>query len=264
MNREIYQQQYDFELEQRNSIASSTNTPVVSLTIIGGALSSMILTFTYDIALVSIGFLIFVSLSILSAGTALTFIFRSVIGYSYEKIPSPIALSEHYENLRQWHQNNGGDQETVIQETEKDFNTYFEKQLSKAADHNGRNNIQRGNFIHDSTVAIAFSLAFMFVGSFFFIYAKLNYEDDAHKVEIINPVILSSEELIMAETEKSNNGDNSGSSSTQTPAAAPPQSAKPNKPSGPPNVVFKGSVDIGAIRDKNTEVFDGTNKKLNE
>ena len=48
MEQEIYQKQYDFELEQRNSIASAANVPIVALTILGGALSTMIVDFQYS------------------------------------------------------------------------------------------------------------------------------------------------------------------------------------------------------------------------
>ncbi|EKD98434.1 MAG: hypothetical protein ACD_23C00433G0001 [uncultured bacterium] len=244
MDRELYQRQYDFELEQRNSIASSTNTPVVSITIIGGALSSMILAFPYTKEIITFGFILCALLSAISSIVALVYIFKSIIGYSYQKIPSFAALVEYFEKLKNWHRKNGADAEQITQESKKDFYAYFEARLSEAADHNGNNNLRRGNYIHDSTVAIGFALAFMGMCSLFFIYAKSNGVENTHRVEVVNPITLTSEVRNMADNENSGNSGNSESQSAvpaQQPAA--PAQTTQSKPSGPPNVVFKGSVD---------------------
>jgi len=254
MNREIYQKQYDFELEQRNAIASSTNTPVVSITVIGGALASMVVAFPYSREAITFGFLAFAMLSAISAVVALVYIFRSVIGYSYQKIPSPVALTAHFEELKNWHRNNGTSQDQIIAESKKDFDTYFEARLSEASEHNGNNNLRRGNYIHDSTVAIAIALAFMVLCSPFFIYVKSNSKENTHKVEVVNPITLNSEVVNMAGNDNSGNSGDTGSQSTapnQQPATttqqpcAPAQTTQP-KPSGPPNIVFKGSVSTTA------------------
>jgi len=86
----------------------------------------------------------------------------------------------------------------------------------------------------------------MVLSSPFFIYAKSNGDSDTHKIEIVKPVTLTSEVEKMAESDNSSNGGNSGSSGTQstTPAQQPAAPAQTqSKPSGPPNITFKGSVD---------------------
>ena len=244
MDREIYQKQYDFELEQRNVIASSTNTPVVSITVIGGALSSMVMTYPYSNNFHSYAFLLFVAFSSLSAIVALFYIFKSVIGYSYQKIPSPVALSEHYKELVKWHKENGTDETLITQESKKDFEEYFENRLSGAAENNGNNNLKRGNYIHDATVSIAIAAAFMVVSTPFFLYSKANGENNIHKIEVVNPITLNGEALNMTENKNSaGSGGDSGTPNT-TPAQQPaaPAPTQP-KPTGPPNVTFKGGVD---------------------
>lgn len=254
MNSDIYQKQYDFELEQRNAIASSTNMPIVSITVIGSALSSMVLAFSYSHEFVTYSFLTFVTLSGISTIISLVYIFKSVIGYSYQKIPSTVELSAHYQDLLKWHKENRTEREHIVQESKKDFDEYFEARLSEAAENNGNNNIKRGNYIHDSTVSIAFALAFMVLSSPFFIYVKSTHDSVTHKIEVVNPVTLTSEVTKMAENDNSSTNGGSGNQSAtpaQEPATPAPTQAKP---SGPPNTTFKGSVDTSEGKTMDTPV----------
>lgn len=242
MDREIYQKQYDFELEQRNAIASSTNTPVVSITVIGGALSSMVLSFHYSNGLITYGFIAFVMLSGISSIAALVYIFKSIIGYTYQKIPTPADLYKHYNELVKWHKKNGTKEAQVMNEVKKDFNKYLESRLSEAAENNGNNNIKRGNYIHDATVSIAIALAFLVVAAPFYIYSKAATSANIYKIEVVKPVTLTSEVSKMAEKNSSSNSagtETHGSAPAQQPTA-PAQTQQ--KPSGPPNTTFKGGV----------------------
>ena len=244
MERDIYHKQYDFELEQRNFIASSTNTTAVSITVIGSALSSLLLAFPYSNGAVTLSFIALSALSAISTTISLIYIFRSVIGYSYQKIPSSAALTAYFEELKNWYKNSGTPQEHIDTKSKIDFYKYLEIRLFEAADRNGINNIRRGNFIHDSTVAIACALAFMGLCAPLLIYAKFNSAEIAHKVELVN---LRDKTNNMTENNNSRNG---GSSSTQNSVQAqqPAAPAQTNqaKPAGPPNIVFKGSVDFAS------------------
>lgn len=248
MDKTVFQKQYDFELEQRNAIASSTNTPVVSITVIGSALSSMVLTFPYSTDIVTSIFLALVVFAAVASIVALIFIFKSIIGYTYEKIPTASALAAHHEALNKWHFENGTELVHIASEVENDFDVYLESRLSEASERNGNNNIRRGNYIHDATVSIAVALAFMVLCAPFFIYAKSINKESSYRVEIVKPISLR-ELNKMAEIENgSNSGSPSASSTPQQPAASPvqkpavPAQTTQPKPSGPPNLVFKGSV----------------------
>ena len=136
MDREIYQKQYDFELEQRNTIASSTNIPVVSITVVGGALSSMVLSFPYSNEISTYGFITFVALSGIFSIVALIYIFKSLIGYAYQKIPSPASLSDYHKGLIAWHNDNRTEETQILDEANKEFNEYLETRLSEASENN--------------------------------------------------------------------------------------------------------------------------------
>lgn len=270
MDRTVYQQQYDFELEQRNVITSSTNTPVVSITVIGSALSSMVLTFPYKNNVITSFFLAFVALALISSIVALVQIFKSVIGYSYQKIPSASALSTHHRALYKWHEQNGTALVHLDSEVEKDFDEFLKSRLSEASDHNGGNNIKRGNYIHNATVSIAIALGFMVLCSPFFIYAKSTNEANPYQVKIVQPISLISEVKNMAQNENgSDSGAQTTSSTSSKPAAPAQQPVAPAqttqaKPAGPPNVVFKGSVStVGKIMNTPTDrtISQTENKK---
>jgi len=242
MEREIYQKQYDFELEQRNSIASASNIPVVALTIVGGALSTMIIDFKYLWCMATYVFISLSFLALLTIVISMIFLFRSFIGYSYQKIPSAPALTKYYSDLKSWHQQNCSNGEDSINLAKIDFDEYFNERLSEAVENNGTNNLKRRNFLHDATLWVAIALALLILAAPFYVYQKINHEDTIHQIEIVKPINLVKEELKMS-------NENSGNSTTQqaapanTPAAAPASA----KPSGPPNVVFKGSVEFGNV-----------------
>lgn len=240
MNREIFQKQYDFELEQRNGIASATNTPIVALTVLGGALAAVVTGFKYSNEPVSYLFLMFVLLAIIGMLISSYKLVRTFLGYSYKKIPPAKQLRQHLEDLKTWHNTNGsGDNEAIV-----DFDQYFDERLSEAAEHNSANNIERGNYLHDATLFVVIAFIFLFCASPFYIYERVTSKDKVYQVNLIDKT-LKKEEKEMAE----NKSGSSNKGQQVTPSAAPLQtpSAAP-KPSGPQNVVFKGNTDGGKTR----------------
>ncbi len=81
MNRDIFQKQYDFELDQRNGIASATNIPIAALTVVGGALATLVINFNYSNELISYFFLFFVLLTIISMVISVYKTVRTFLGY---------------------------------------------------------------------------------------------------------------------------------------------------------------------------------------
>ncbi|MEZ6933643.1 hypothetical protein [Aeromonas sp. S19(2024)] len=237
MNREVFQKQYDFELEQRNGIASATNTPIVALTILGGALSAVTTEFKYSNEPVTYLFLLFVTLAIGSMLISVYKLVRTLLGYSYQKIPPAKQLRKHLDNLKKWHNENGSSEDGAV----TDFDEYFDEKLSEAAEHNSTNNIKRGNYLHDATLFVVVSFVFLFCASPFYIYEQVTSENMVYQVNLIDN-ISNKEEEIMANNDSgsSNQGQQAAPRATpsQTPSAAP-------KPTGPQNVVFKGNTDGG-------------------
>ena len=111
MDMEIYRKQYDFEMEQRNGIASATNIPIVALTIIGGALSSVVIGYKFSNTLSSNVFLLTTSLSALCILWTVYYVARSFIGYVYQKIPPSKQLTAYYVELKGWHIASGNTEE---------------------------------------------------------------------------------------------------------------------------------------------------------
>ena len=256
MDRELYQKQYDFELEQRNSIASSTNIPIVSITVIGGALSTMVLSFPYSGGFGTIGFVVAAMLSVAAILIALFFVLRSLIGYTYAKIPSPTALAEHFRDLETWHRNNGETEEKASSLAKVDFSAYLDQRLAEASEKNSQNNIRRGNFVHDATVLVSAALAFLVVAAPMYVQAKASQTDTIYRVEMVNPITIIRGVETMAE--KDTGGGNTGAQPTQAEqkTAAPIQTQP--KPAGPPNTEFRSSVEsvgrtLDSIRNGSSE-----------
>lgn len=241
MDRKLYQKQYDFELEQRNTIASSTNIPIVSITVIGGALSTMVLSFPYSGDLKSMAFIGTIILSVIAVLTSLVLVLRSLIGYTYQKIPSPNALADHHRKLEAWHRENGEQESVISEKADKDFSEYLDQKLAEAAENNSVNNIRRGSLIHDSAVAIAVALGFLVVAAPVYIRAKVSHADKIQQVRIIEPISVIPGGQSMAENE--NGTDNpSGQPAQPEQKPAQPIETKP-KPSGPLNTEFRSGTD---------------------
>tara|TARA_Y100001951_G_C11264217_1_gene254453 strand:- start:418 stop:1170 length:753 start_codon:yes stop_codon:yes gene_type:complete len=244
LNRDVFQKQYDFELEQRNGIASATNTPIVALTILGGALAAVITGFKYSKEPVTYLFLLFALLAIGSMLISVYKLVKTFLGYSYQKIPPAKQLREHLENLKNWHNTNeSSDDKAII-----DFAEYFDERLSEAAEHNSANNIKRGNYLHDATLFVVVAFVFLFCASPFYIYERVISEDKVYQVNLIDNTSKKEEED-MADNDSggSNQGQQAAPSTapSQTPSAAP-------KPAGPPNVVFKGNTEGGKTSASNS------------
>lgn len=230
MEREIFQKQYDFEMAQKDALSSTVNIPIVSITVIGGALSSMLLSFPYAKSYVTYFFLIGIVLCVAFSSYALILVFKSLVGYWHQKIPPSSTLYSYHKNLLNWHLQQGASEEDAAKNTQEEFAEYFNRKLSEASDHNSANNLKRSAYIHDATFNAAISLVFLAVSAFFFVYAKATESAQAYKIEVVNPIKFEREENKMT---TSNSGSNTPSSAPAAPAP---------KPAEPPNVVFKGNV----------------------
>ena len=138
MNRDIFQKQYDFELEQRNSLASATNIPIVSLTVLGGALTATVIGFKYSNNALTYIFVGLIILAVVSMLVSLYKVFRIFLGYSYQKIPTANQLKVHFIELKNWHKSQGCPEDEYHKSASADFDEYFDERLSEAAEHNSQ------------------------------------------------------------------------------------------------------------------------------
>ena len=231
MNNDIYQKQYDFELEQRNKFASAINIPVVTLTVIGSALSTMVVGFKYNNNLLGHAFILLSIASVTVMFVALYYAMRSFHGYSYQKIPPAKDMKVFYSNLFNWYSEKHEDEKIIKKLTESDFNDYFIERLSEAAEHNASNNIQRGNYLHSTTKYVVVSFLCIALTAPIYVINNVKNSTDINKVTIVNHQQLKSGINIMT--------------TKPSPKAPDTSSAKPisAKPTGPQNVTFRDNSD---------------------
>jgi hypothetical protein len=238
MDSGIFQKQYDFEMTRKNTLSSSLNIPIVALTVLGGAASSMILKYEYSYNISTYIFIAVVSISICFSAYALILAFKSQVGYWHHKIPSSGTLSNYYKDLITWYVAEGSSEEEARVQAESDFDDYLNRKLSEASDANGENNLKRGAYLNEANVKIAIALLFLALSSPFFIYANLTKNESPSKIEIVNPIHLKSEETTMPPEEN----ENSNSSNSNTTSGTQPQPAE--KPAEPSNVLFKDNSQV--------------------
>jgi len=235
MDIEIYRKQYDFEMEQRNGLASAINIPIVALTIVGGALSSLLLKFKFTDSWFSH---LFLSSSV--ACTALIvvsvyYLSKSFIGYVYDKIAPSSYLADYYQQLYDWNLSQNSDQNESKRQTDIDFENYMKKSLSEASEANGNNNLKRGNYLHGATATAVLAFIFLMVSSAFYVYQKANSKEPIHQVQIAGVELTNCEENNMTEENKT---------TTSTPKQSSQDALPSKKPEGPGNWQFRGNFEL--------------------
>ncbi|HOX69129.1 MAG TPA: hypothetical protein PKV56_14815 [Burkholderiaceae bacterium] len=241
MQSDLYRKQYDFELEQRNSIASATNIPLVAITVVAGAVSAVLLEYRYEQCLTTWAFAISISAALASVCFSVFSIFRSFWNYEYKKLPSSALLKKFQGDLLKWHIENGTNEAEAKKYADDDFLDYLTDRLADATDWNGQNNIVRGNYLHRATAAIALGVAFLLPAALLYAYSKATAEEEIHQVHLIGPSTTAPEEINMSSTKPPASSHQPASAPAPAPASAPVPSAKPL---GPPNTLFKGNTDL--------------------
>jgi hypothetical protein len=234
MNTDIYFRQYDFELEQRNSMTSATNLPVVAITVVASAMSITLLDFRFSSSWLSWTFGGLITCVVAALSASVFYVFRSFYNYEWRKLPPAEQLRQHKLELHAWYISNGSTKAEATASAEDDFAEFLSARVAEAADWNGQNNIVRGNYLHRATAAVAFGVAFFVPAAMIYAHNKATTDDKVHQVQLINPVQITHQEETMSNKQATSPAQ---PASAPAPASAPVPSAKP---SGPPNVSFKG------------------------
>lgn len=242
MDNELFRKQYDFELEQRNSLASAANIPIMAITILASAISAILIDYKYNGNYFDIVFFIFVAIVLFFIFRAFLFVFRSFWNYDYKKLPSLSLMNNHYYELIKWHENAGFKLDDAKKLAYADFSEYINERLSDASDWNSQNNIARGNYLHVANLAVAIGVAILIPTGLMYVYNKLSSDEDIYQVKVLNFPIQNYQEKKM-----------SSSSSNNKPVAPAATPTPTTKPSGPPNVVFKSNSDMPKPTASNTK-----------
>lgn len=248
MDRDIIRQQYDFEMEQRNVIASTTNIPIVAITVLSSALSVVIIDFQYRESIQTYIFLSLAIATVISIVFGISFIFKSFWNYEYQKIPKSGALKNHYKELLAWHENNGFHADKAKSNADTDFQDYISEKLSEASDWNSQNNIIRGNYIHRATASIAFAIVFLIPSGALYAYNKAQSPEKVYQVNLTqNPpsnLNCQAQVIKMATTPSNPSVTPAPSPSSPTITPIPVAPTTNTKPVGPSNEMFKSTTDL--------------------
>jgi hypothetical protein len=196
VEKSIYQDLYEFETEQRSHLASTVNVPIVASTAIGSAAVTMALSYPYESSVRSSCFDLSLALTALSLGLAVFFVFRSLIGYEYERLPSALKLRAIYPAMRQAHLDiMGSNKEAEATATAKlEFADALEQRYSEAADVNRANNQNRSRFIYSANVTLAVGTVLLASASAFYLYARITMPKEVHQVRIVGEVQMSEQQ----------------------------------------------------------------------
>lgn len=243
MHRELFQKQYDFELDQRNALISAVNVPIVAITVLTSAASAALLDFPYQLDVKSWVFLLLCLLGFAALLFAVYSGFRSFWGYEYQKLPDATQLRSHFEGLCRWHENCGNSPEDAKASALLDFADYLDERLAEAVEWNSKNNLARGNYVHRATAAIAFALMFFLPSAGIYVYTKATAEERLYRVRLVPPEsIEKDQQMPTPSTPDPAPAPSPPPTEPAAPASAPAQFIA--KPIGPPNTNFKSGMEM--------------------
>jgi len=184
MDTDLYRKQYDFELDQRAHLGSSVNIPITAATFLFGSVVALTMSHRHAVDALSVTFGALVGLALVFLALAIYFIFRSLLGYTYEKLQPLSLLRAHHGQLVVWHQSNGSTEEAA----NADFDAFLRERISDAADRNDANNIARSDYVYRATFSISLGAIFICSSSLFFLHQSLDSRVEPTQVRVVGDV----------------------------------------------------------------------------
>ena len=171
--KDFCKEHYFYEVERRRDLAGRVSLPVGIITIIGTILATSFkaIDFPYsdlEKLFIFVSFLAFVSLT-----TAVIYLCRSYVGFTYGYIATPVKLLEYEAQLKEYYFNKG----EVVSEAQIDSEVedYITSQYAQLTDYNVQKNDKKSYFLHRANIAIIASLILTFVASLPFIYSYVTF-----------------------------------------------------------------------------------------
>lgn len=182
MKIEFLKEHYFFELNRKQYLENALTLPVAILTGFGSVVFTLGQAFTYSHKVLSITFVIALSLTLLSLICAFYYLVRTSVRYTYEQVASSNDLLDYYNYLREYYDS--------IKVPETDADAEFEYALkgnyAKASTNNKRNNDSKAGFLYKANICLviaAICLALSSIPYFFDLRAK---PKEPQRIEIIN------------------------------------------------------------------------------
>lgn len=184
----LYEKQYEFELEQRNTFSPKANIPIVAITVVGTANSTMIVGFTYSwtnsYTLYFSFLMVFSALSIL---LSLYFLIKCMLFRVYEKLPTPDTLEVYRQDILEFYKEEQTDENAVEDLVEKEMKDLINEKYREAVILNSETNIDRGNLLDVSTLFVAVALLLTIFATPLYLYGKAAAPAQIHEIKIHSP-----------------------------------------------------------------------------
>jgi hypothetical protein len=246
MDSSHFQKFYEFEIDQRNAIATTVNIPLVVMAALTSAVSIVLVDYQYQYTIQCYLFGVTAGASLLSLLCGLYFLCRAAISPNYKKLPNPKALREHSFTLKNWRRRQGLPVSEADALSKVDFEEYLNELLADAAAWNGNVNRDRGAYVQRALLACACAVVVLIPSGGLYVFNKVSSTDKIYSVQLLGkPNICSA---YSPEPAMSNNLPDVPASTpqperSQPPATAPVPTPAPfnvdPQPPGPANEFFK-------------------------
>ncbi len=182
MKNEIYKDRYDFEWNHRNHLHSALQIPIALATLLGGAIAFLVQKFPYKDDTTTYIFVLIISLGIISLLTGIYYLIRSIKGVGYYRLPTPLKIKKHYDDLLKWRISKKDTQE----DAERDLENFINLRLSEAVEKNANTNQNRAAYIYKSNTSFTYTLIILFIATIPYLFANISTDEKIYKIEIVS------------------------------------------------------------------------------
>lgn len=223
MKTDLYKEHYQFEWDHRSHLTSAINIPIAVATVLGGAITVMAQKYPYSSLIESYAFIATISIATLCIAIAIFFLFYSFHGYEYKRIPTPLKLQSHYNELLEWHNKYSNGKKSA----DSKFEEYFNLRMGEATEINAHNNKNKSAYLYRCHTSLAIAVVFIAISSIPFLLATIKDKDKNYSPQIFFITQSIQKENIMPDEE----------TEQETTSEAPPP-----EPVMPPNESIKEHV----------------------
>jgi hypothetical protein len=153
MNVDRYKEFYDREWQRHEHLQSAVSIPISVVTLLAGGLALMAKGFESDSITLLWSFWSGAGVAAVLVGGSVYLLIRSVHGYRYQRIPYPIELALHHQQLQDYYAKQG-----KPGLADPAFEKYLTDRYIAAADRNAVNNMKRDEYLYRANRFLIYAL----------------------------------------------------------------------------------------------------------
>jgi hypothetical protein len=181
--KDFCKEHYFHEIDRNRGLESRISLPAGVITIVGSVLVTVFKAINVPYSNLEWFFVAISGLAVFLLTIAVYYLCRSLVGFTYGYIASPLKVLEYEDQLKDYYQANGVTAATSQINT--DVERFIKDEYAKMADLNTRSNDMKSYFLHEANRAIIAALILTFVASGPFAYNYMLQTEEPVSIRIV-------------------------------------------------------------------------------